>query len=328
MLYRLATTGKEDSMIERRAARMIQDVPVAFSLRDKLMLVGGAVACYALWRLLLQSASIPAEPEFFASLLADQPINALLLTAVGIPLMALLASVIVGRIRFEAGLFCALIGLIYLPASGGTSRSLLLRSSGPGIYLQLAVELAVLLGIIVATHVLLRRMPGQRLLTAPSGETPKRESMNEGLLAMGAQTLCTLVILMFIGQSPDKGQTMAAVATAALLSTLAVHYSYAVRGGLWYVSGTLLAGIVAYIYTYFRPAGMEIGEVRGMLAGAARSLPLHYATAGAAGALFGYWTSVVWHSAKNDVAEMKKSGDSGTTESTSTSTSPGTASTV
>jgi hypothetical protein len=61
----------------------------------------------------------------------------------------------------------------------------------------------------------------------------------------------------------------------------------------------MLAGVIAYLYTaMFNPAGHAVGEVRGLLAGAARPLPLHYASLGVAGTIFGYWSSVVWHASQ------------------------------
>jgi hypothetical protein len=109
-----------------------------------------------------------------------------------------------------------------------------------------------------------------------------------------AQAVATLVLMMFLGQSPLNGQAMAAAAGAGLLGTLIIHQAYGTRGSAAYVIGTMLAGIAAYIYTHFNDTGLAIGDVRGLLAGPARSRPLHSATAGVAGTIFGYWISVVW----------------------------------
>ena len=56
----------------------------------------------------------------------------------------------------------------------------------------------------------------------------------------------------------------------------------------------MLCGLVAYGWTYLHPDGYAIGDVGGLLAGPARVLPLHYASAGVAGTLYGYWIAQVW----------------------------------
>jgi hypothetical protein len=286
-------------MLQHQGAQVNGNAHKPFTLREKLMLTAGVIICYGLWYLLLRSASIPAEPGFSASLLIDQPLNALVLVAVAVPLISVLISAIVARVRPDAGLFCALAGLIYLPAHGGDLRYVLLPAKGGSVYLVLAVELAILSAIVLATPLLLTRLSRRKTGTAaPPDAARSTESMSDRLTCVGAQTICTLAILMLLGQSSMKGQALWAVGAAGLLSTLAVHHAYRVLDSRWYLAGTFLAGIVAYIYTSFRPAGMEIGDVRGLLAGAARALPLHYATAGAIGVLFGNWTIQVWHAPK------------------------------
>ena len=104
----------------------------------------------------------------------------------------------------------------------------------------------------------------------------------------------TLIFTMLIVQTPLKGQAIVGVGAAAMLAAMLSHYLYGVRGAAWYVAGTILAGVAGYLYNYFNPAALAIGDAKGILAGPARVLPLHYATLGVAGAIFGYWTSTVW----------------------------------
>jgi hypothetical protein len=206
---------------------------------------------------------------------------------------------LVGRIRFEAGLFCCLIGLITLPAHGGDIRNALL-SNGPGVYITLAIE-SLLLGIsIIATCVILDRMRTGRLLAPPAiASEGDPDTMTDRITAVLVQALVTIALLTILCQSPAKGQTLATACMASMLAAMLVHQIYVVRGSIWYIAGTMLASVIAYIYTgLMSPGGAEIGATGGFVAGAARPLPLHYATLGCAGAIFGYWSSLVWHAAK------------------------------
>lgn len=266
---------------------------------QRLLFTLVSLICYALWFAVLTSANIPAEHRISTSLLLKQPGYGIALVVIGIPLLSVLGSIAVGRIRFEAGLFCALIGLVVLPARGGDIRNTLLDAGSGAVYLRLAIETAILLAAIVASYVILLRLESTKLLAFREPQTDKDpDTTGDRVTALIAQAVCTLIIAMLLGQSPAKGQAMATACIAGMLSSMMIHQTYAVRGSIWYVAGTMLAGIAAYLYCAYNPVGAEIGAVRGFAAGAAQSLPLHYASLGAAGAIFGYWVSVIWRGAK------------------------------
>lgn len=269
------------------------------STPQKLALTIATIACFGIWYALHTLVGVPVYAQFSFGLLSDKPAVASLIVMLGVPLLTLVASLAVGRIRFEAGLFCALIGLITLPAHGGDIRSAVL-THGAGVYIQLAIE-SLLLGIsIIGTCVMLDRMRTSRLLTPPAVSTDADpDTMSDRITAVIVQALVTIALLTILCQSPAKGQTLATACIASMLAAMLVHQIYVVRGSVWYLAGTMLASVIAYLYTgLMSPAGAEIGATSGFLAGAARPLPLHYATLGCAGAIFGYWCSLVWHAAK------------------------------
>ena len=63
--------------------------------------------------------------------------------------------------------------------------------------------------------------------------------------------------------------------------------------GKWYWVGPILVGLIGYIGCYMNPHGWELGQPTGTFAPLARPLPICYASFGMAGALFGYWMSMV-----------------------------------
>jgi len=273
------------------------DVSVAFTTAEKLLFGIGAVLCYGIWHALTTWLGLPAYARVSGSLMT-QPVIGWVLVIVGIPVISVLISLLVGRVRCEAGLFCCAIGLITLPSHGGDIRNVLLDTGSAAIYTSLAIESAVLGVVWIGTSWIVDRLAGSGIVAEPV-PTDDPDTLGDCLTAVALQALATLVLLMLLCQSPLKGQTLASVCLASLIASTFIHQSYVVRGSVWYIAGTMLAGVIAYLYTgMFNPAGYLIGDVRGLLAGAARPLPLHYATMGVAGAIFGYWTSVVWHAAK------------------------------
>ncbi len=267
---------------------------------EKIMLGIAAVGCYGAWYGLTRALGLPAQPGFSTSLIASKSVAGFPMILIALPILTLLASILVGRIRFEAGLFCAAIGLVVLPARGGDIRMSLQQAGSPMIYTTLAIECAVLGLIVLGTYLLLMRITATGLI-APPLDPPDDDpdTTSDRTTVVITQALGTLIMLTILCQAPTKGQALASVCLGSMISAMIIHQIYVVRGSVWYIAGTMLAGVIAYLYTgLFSPAGYQIGEVRGVFAGAARPLPLHYATLGVAGAIFGYWSSLVWHAGK------------------------------
>lgn len=267
-------------------------VPRQLGTAQKLLLTAVAIGAYVVSRYVLTVLGLPAVPQISSLLLLDQPVYAPLAVFSLMAILPLLARPLVGGVRYDAPLFCAALGLLALPTHGGDVRNALLDSGSPAVYLRMAVELIVLAVGVLLGYVALVRPAGPLDVGEVDASASVEHDIDtpaDRLAAVGVQTLMTLALLSILGQSPAKGQAMLGLALASGLSAWITYKTRVVRGSVWYVAGTLLAGLIAYVWTYFTPNGLPLGDTRGYLAGAARSLPLHYATAGVAGTIYGYW---------------------------------------
>lgn len=264
-----------------------------FTNLERLRLLIGVLVAYGAFRGIGELTRAPLVPGFSASLVQDEAILGLIGIAIAFVLVTAVTTLIAGKFRFEAGLFCAAFGLIAVPTRGGTITDAILMADGArGVYFLLAIETVLLSAILYAGYFVQQRFNRRPAAVAPAKDPDTR---GDRITVVGVQALTTLVLLMLVGQSPAKGQALIGIGVCSLLAALMTHQGYKVRGSQWYVAGTMLAGVIAHVYTGLSGAdGANIGEVRGWLAGAARSLPLHYASLGAAGAIYGYWISMVW----------------------------------
>lgn len=261
---------------------------------QKVVLAATAITSYVISRALFSLLGLPAIPKISTLLLQDQPIYAPLIAMAVLVGLTLLAIPFVRGIRHDAPVFCAAIGLLALPTHSGDMRNALLDAGTASVYGKMIIELALLTVAIFAAYLVLgkRTPPVVNELdpaAAAAVEEPQIDTMADRLMVVGVQALVTIGLLALLGQSPVKGQAIIGVALAGGLASWLTYKSRVVRGSAWYVAGTLLAGAAAYAWTGLHPEGIELGDTRGYLAGAARSLPLHYATAGVAGTIYGYW---------------------------------------
>ncbi|HEX8324452.1 MAG TPA: hypothetical protein VF595_11130 [Tepidisphaeraceae bacterium] len=277
--------GQHRAELPSQGARPLESI-------QKLLLASTAVGTYAVSRYVLGLLGLPAVPNVSALLLQDQPLYGPLVVLMLTVVLTLLARPLVGQVRYDAPLFCAVVGLLALPVHGGDVRNALLNSGSPSVYLRMAVELLILGVAVFLGYFALYR--GADVTTPADMDTippapVDEDSATDRVAAVAVQTVVTLAILSILGQSPLKGQAMFGVALAGGLGAWLTYKTRIVRGSVWYVAGTLLAGLIAYAWTFFQPEGLPLGDTRGYLAGAARSLPIHYATAGVAGTIYGYW---------------------------------------
>ncbi|MGC4031780.1 MAG: hypothetical protein QM754_08620 [Tepidisphaeraceae bacterium] len=185
-----------------------------------------------------------------------------------------------------------------MPTHGGDFRQALIDATGPAIYLRMAVELLLLASAIAAAYLTLGigRSSEPKLnpddpANLPAPEEKSADTALDRLAAVGIQTIVVLALLSFFGKSPLKGQALCGLALASGLAGWITYKTRQVEGSVWSVAGTLLAGLIAYGYSFAQPDGFAIADVKHALSGAAYSLPLHYASAGVAGAIYGYWTA-------------------------------------
>lgn len=264
---------------------------------QKVILAATAITAYVIARSVFGLFGLPSIPGISSLLLQDQPFYAPVV-AIGVLIgLTLLVRPFVGGIRHDAPLFCAAIGLLALPTHSGDARNALLDAGNAGVYVKMIIELAVLtVGLLTAYLALGRTTPPEIEQLDPvtvAAAEPQIDTAGDRLAAVGVQALVVIALLSLLGQSPSKGQALLAIAVSGGLAAWVSYKTRIVRGSVWYVAGTLLAGLIAYVWTGLHPDGLPLGDTRGYLAGAARSLPLHYATAGVAGTIYGYWAGRV-----------------------------------
>ncbi|GIW76372.1 MAG: hypothetical protein KatS3mg104_1435 [Phycisphaerae bacterium] len=266
---------------------------------QKVWLTVISLLCYGIWYTLHTRMGLPVYPGFSAGFLGDKPFIGSLLVLVGIPVVTCLASLVTGRIRFEAGLFCCTVGLISLSVHGGDVRQALL-DNGPVVYIRFALESVILGTSLVAAYLILqKRLPLGIAWRATEPDSPDPDTPSDRITVVVVQALVMMCLMTILCPSPQKGQALGMVGLSGALASMIVHHVYKVRSSFWYLCGTMLASIVAYLYTgLFSPGGASIGVTTGWVAGAARALPLDYASLGVAGTVFGYWTSRVWQESK------------------------------
>jgi len=89
-------------------------------------------------------------PYRLSASLMQQPAVAVLLMALAVVFFAatLVGLAIAGTVRFDAGIFCACLGMMVLSLRGGTMRDVLFQASDRNVFWMLAVEAGVL-GLII-----------------------------------------------------------------------------------------------------------------------------------------------------------------------------------
>jgi hypothetical protein len=278
--------------------------------RDRILLVIGAIACYVIFRFVASLLGVPRDPGFDASLL-HQPSSLLVIVVVVATLVActLLGSLVAGIVHFEAGLFCACVGLIALSVRGGPMRDTIINARGSGVFVMLAIELLLLsAGIAVAwiTLLVLREQGWLRGDEERATHIDREEIPSQTALAIGVQIAVMFVMMLLLSGTDQKGQAIWSVAIAAMLGTLAAHSLFPIRPAAWFLIGPLLLGVVGYIAASATGGYSSLGQVGGFFPPLARPLPLDYAAMGPAGALFGYWISRNWYLEREGLPESEE----------------------
>ena len=269
--------------------------------RARFLLTLGSVLSFLLFWFGAAAMGIPAHRGFDASLLRQpSPAVVLFITLVLTIACALLGSAIAGTIRFEAGLATAAIGLLALSLRGGPLRYTLMYSSGPQVFVTLAIELAILYAILgVGWSVVWILRNSGYLHDDPFRDgvaDVDDEPVTQKFAALATQVVVMATLMMFLCETDEKPQVLASVGVSAFLATLAAHSLFPTRPSMWYWIGPLIVGVVGYLLAFSGSSNTwMIGQVGSNFAPElARPLPLDYVGAGSAGAIIGYWTSRRW----------------------------------
>jgi hypothetical protein len=168
-------------------------------------------------------------------------------------------------------------------------------SPAPGIWVRLLSETVVLFAFVaIGWYILMVLRDMNLLLAEPLREDDPDALPGQGLLAMAAQVVGMIFLMLLLAPTDKKAQVMWAIAIASFLSALASHSLFPARPSMWFWSAPFIVAVIGYVCALIGgepPAG---GDVPGILPALARPLPLDYATVGPAAALLGYWTSRKW----------------------------------
>jgi hypothetical protein len=293
--------------MQPRPAESIGHQVASLDYRPRFLLVVGLALSAAAFVLASRTFHVPAAPHFDASLLA-QPSPFVSLGVVAVTLLAsmVLSTVIAGAIRFDAGLFCATVGMTALSIRSGRMGELLRQSAPtaatPAFFVHLALELVALYAFVaVAWSVLWGLHTGGRLKADEfrDGIEDTDEPLPFKLAALAMQAGVMAVGVLLLAQTDDKSQAIAAVFISAFVGACCAYYMYPISPSPWLWVGPMIVGVAGYAIAYFAtPAGEDAwrtGQLTHGLAPLARPIPLDYASAGPAGAILGYWMSRRWH---------------------------------
>ena len=310
--------------MQPRPADSIADQVASAGYRSKFLLLVALAASVAAFVFASRTFRVPLAPGFDASLLAQpSPLISLLVVAITLLASVLLSTVIAGRIRFDAGLFCATLAMTALSLRSSRTGDLLRQTAptaaSPTLFVHLALELVALYAFVAVAWSILWGLHTRGHLKADEfrdGVEDTDEPLGFKFAALLMQVGVTALGVLLIAQTDDKPQVLAAVSVSSFIGACCAYYMYPISPSPWLWVGPLFVGVAGYTIAYFQVPPDDdmwrIGHLTHALAPLARPIPLDYASAGPAAAILGYWMSRRWH--RQRLAEIA------TTDSTPTST--------
>jgi hypothetical protein len=301
----------------RNLDQLFADVRALARNRRKALLTVACAAAVTLFWFAGRSFGIPRHAGFEASLaLQPRPAAVLLLTGFVLWICVAVCTALTARVRLDAGLFSACIGLAALSVRGGPMRYVFQQAiesgTGRGIFLAMGVELVVLFGFLGLAWYGLWALHVRGTLEGDAlrdGLADQEHTLGERVGAAATQFAGMFVLMLVLAQADDKKQVLAAVFLSSFLATLLAYTFMPVRPSVWFWAGPLAVGLLGYAWDYLNwgRGGWSVwkaGLGAGALAPLGRPLPLDYASLGPAGAILGYWISRGWERAKEtDTAE-------------------------
>lgn len=288
-------------MLERNAGLRAPKIREAFNNLERIYLTLTSAGCVALFLLVARVMGWPVYLRAEASLLASAaPLAGVAGVTLGLMAAVILGSLFLGRLRYDAGLFVACIGLASLAARGGTVGVMLRGVGKPQVYLTLLLETAMLLGVLgLAWQLLAFLVPqGWLLPEPPRSENELPGTLLQRIMATLVQATITGLLILLLAQVDNKKQIMASVVIASMLGSIASHQAFPVRPSAAFWVGPFLVGIVGYAWAWRSPGEWTIGLPPNALA---MPSPLDYASLGTAGAIYGYWISRQWRESASEI---------------------------
>ena len=246
----------------------------------------------------------PSGGPFDAAIL-HQPMWVAKLVAIVAVLWLLVAlfTLVLGRIRYDAGWGVAVAGLLGLRLRGGDGYYAL-HGRDIAVFWGFATELAILALVIAVPWTLLhflrergQQSPGlKRVLELPD---PKArlvdrkvagDNLGQRVLSLAVATAGTVVIVLAFAKTTEMPQTIFAVGVGAWIGSILAHAVAPARPGPWFWGAPILAAFVGYIAaaTTGDATSLATGEVGGSMPALGRPLPLDWIAAGVPMALVGY----------------------------------------
>lgn len=292
-------------MTSHPSRNFLSDLAAIFNRRAKLVFFCAIALSFFLFTFAARLFHIPRQPRFDASFLLSGATLSLGIIALLLVAAVIVATLIAGAIRFDAGLFCATAGMTALSLRSGTMgdllRSAAATSATPSLFISLAVELVLLYAIVGLAWSALWLMHRSGFLKADEfrdGVEDTDDPLYMKIAALIMQAAVTTLAIIVLLQSDAKMQSLAAVGIASWTGAVAAYYLYPVHPSPWLWVGPMIVGTFGYTFTSFQIApddtAWRTGHLTHTLSHLARAIPLDYATAGPAGAILGYWMSRRW----------------------------------
>lgn len=262
--------------------------------RGSLMIGAGVAAGLGL--LAGKVLGVPAVGTTHAALLLQPSAGKAFAVVVGVLALAgTLGTLIAGRIRPDAGLFCGVFSLLAISSQTGRMRDVLFEQPSSGTYIMLAVETGMLAAVLGAGQWVLSSLVKRGVLLGDDkrdGIDAPDATVGECLLAVVATAGAFALLTWFLVPTDDKKQAIFGVGLAAFIAAAAVHHLIVSVAPAWpFWVGVLLASTGLFAYGSTQPGLPGIGVTA---IPACRALPVDHASAGVAAAVLGYWYSRRW----------------------------------
>ena len=266
----------------------------------KIYLVIVAVLCGFAIRLMCQQVHIPEVPGYQGVILSSgHSVRNMTCIFFALATCTFFSTIVTRRVRFEAGLYCASLGLGFLAVRAGSMGVLLRTSDGKPVFPLAVAELFLLFCMLQFCWQFLHLLHAKGwLLSEPKNVNLElaNTSMHR-VIALLVHVSITAGIIAILARTDSLKQVVLGVFIASLSGSVISHQSFPVRPSCWLWPGAMLVGLAGYIWAMFQHTDLSAGAIPNPLA---RPSPLVYASVGTAGAILGYWVSRQWHEAEED----------------------------